>query len=246
MSASRSSKNTSWCDLIHGGKYKPWVNCPMYSLNAQYSIGAILPNCWVSSLCQRCWVMIRCMQVCQPIYRAARVSYEIFLWGKAFHVIMVSVFWVGMHYVGTYASGWPSPRELIWVDYVNPYLLSVCLWLWSQSEARPPSSESGSPLRLQINHKLMPIFHSILPSLVNLFLFFFNAFLLLESCFLTWATIATLGRFPATFTLLFLDLGLVSECRHPCFIMIQHLMTVTSSDRHTLQPHTTLPLTAAS
>lgn len=41
---------------------------------------------------------------------------------------MVSVFW-GDAYVGTYASGWPSPRELIRVDYVNPYLLSVCLYM---------------------------------------------------------------------------------------------------------------------
>lgn len=45
---------------------------------------------------------------------------------KAFYVILVSVFW-GDANVATNTSGWPSPRELIWVDYGNAYLLSVCL-----------------------------------------------------------------------------------------------------------------------
>lgn len=71
--------------------------------------------------------MFRCMQLCQPIYRAARVIYTIVLRGKGIlcnHGVSVLG---GCIYVGTYASGWLSPRELIWVDYVNPYLLSVCL-----------------------------------------------------------------------------------------------------------------------
>lgn len=71
--------------------------------------------------------MFRFMQVCQPINRAARVIYKIFVYEeKEFYVIMESLLW-GDAYVGTYASGWPSARELIWVDYANPYLLSVCL-----------------------------------------------------------------------------------------------------------------------
>lgn len=59
----------------------------------------------------------------------------------------------------------------------------------------------------------------------------------INACFLTWATVTILGRFPVIFTLTFLDLGLVKECCHPCFIPIwravQRLMTVTSSKTNT-------------
>lgn len=61
----------------------------------------------------------------------------------------------------TVFSVWLSPRGLIQVDYVKPYLLCVCLWMISEQtyEAGPPSAESGSPLKLCIHQRLIPRIH---------------------------------------------------------------------------------------
>lgn len=98
-----SSKAMSSCDLICRGEYKPWVNCPMYSLNSQFSIGVILANCWVGCwhfLSQRRWVMFTCIHRCVGPFKEQQEwfirFFFFFLWGKGIsgnHGI--SVLWGG-------------------------------------------------------------------------------------------------------------------------------------------------------
>lgn len=71
-----------------------------------------------------------------------------------------------------------------------------------------------------------------------------------KTCFLIPATITILSRFPVTFSLTFFDVGWVSEWRHRGVSLIwsavQHLTTVTSSEKkHTTPHHSALPPTAA-
>lgn len=124
-----------------------------------------------------------------------------------------------------------------WIMLIHTCSVFVSKWLWSQSEARPPSSESGSPLRLQINHRLMPISHCTLPSQENFFFFLLtlpsgNYQNLLPDL----SNHYNPGQIPCDIHFNLFGFG-ISESRHPCFIPIwsavQHLMTVTSSETDT-------------